>query len=201
MAAAVRVALEYLCTGSVAPLVVNGRRFASAIGKRPRMDAVPLGPLGLADDEQADPTVHGGLDKAVYAWPVQHHAWWQAQRRQRAVDLLDEALPPGFVGENLGLRGLDAPLTEADVYVGDELHLGDAVLRVTEPRQPCFKFAAVMGYAQAGRDMVQSQRCGFYLAVVQVGALQAGQTGSLLPGPRALSIAQALHAKRYKHIR
>ncbi len=185
----------------VGVLLAEGRRFASAIAKRPRKDAVALAALGLQGDEQADPSVHGGLNKAVYAWPVQHHAWWQAQRREHGASLFDEALPAGFFGENLGLRGLDAPLDEAQVFVGDELHFPDAVLRVTEPRQPCFKFAAVMGYAQAGKDMVQSRRCGFYLAVVRPGTLQVGQTGELRPGPRAFSIADAIHAKRLKHLR
>lgn len=201
MSEPLRVVIDHLCTGTVAPLVAEGRRFSSAIGKRPRTDAVALAPLGLHGDEQADPSVHGGLAKAVYAWPVQHHAWWQAQRRERGASLFDEALPPGFFGENLGLRGLDAPLDEAAVYVGDELHFPDAVLRVTDPRQPCFKFAAVMGYAQAGKDMVLSRRCGFYLAVVQAGTLQAGQVGELRAGPRAFSIADAIHAKRIKHLR
>ena len=197
----VRIALEHLCTGTVAPLVAEGRRFTSAIGKRPRGEAVAVSALGLAGDEQADLSVHGGLSKALYAWPVQHTAWWQAQRRERGASLFDEALPAGFFGENLGLRGVDAPLEEAQVFVGDTLHFPDAVLRVTEPRQPCFKFAAVMGYAQAGKDMVLSRRCGFYLAVVQAGTLQAGQVGELHPGPRGLSIAEALHAQRFKHLR
>ena len=195
------VLLEQLCTGAVAPLVVQGRRIASAMGKRARQGAVPLGVLGLQGDEQADPSVHGGLDKAVYAWPAQHSVWWQAQRRKHGVDLFDEALTAGFVGENLVLRGVDGPLDEASVFVGDELHFPDAVLRVTEPRQPCFKFSAVMGYDQAGRDMVLSRRCGFYLAVVRPGTLQAGQSGHWQPGPQGLSVADAIHAKRFKHLR
>lgn len=196
-----RFVLEHLCTGTVAPLVAEGRTFSSAIGKRPRADAVVLAALGLQGDEQADPSVHGGLSKAVYAWPTQHHAWWQAQRREHGVSLFDEALPAGFFGENLGLRGLDAPLDETQVFVGDTLHFPDAVLRVTEPRQPCYKFAAIMGYPQAGKDMVLSRRCGFYMAVVRAGSLQAGQIGELRPGPRAFSIADAIHAKRMKHLR
>ena len=197
----VRVAIDHLCTGTVGPLVAEGRRFTSAMGKRPHGETVAVSALGLAGDEQADLSVHGGLAKALYAWPVQHTAWWQAQRRERGANLFDEALPPGFFGENLGLRGVDALLDEAQVFVGDELHFPDAVLRVTEPRQPCFKFAAVMGYPQAAKDMVLSRRCGFYLAVVQPGTLQAGQLGELRPGPRGLSIADAIHAKRFKHLR
>jgi MOSC domain-containing protein YiiM len=195
------VLIEHLCTGTVVPLMVEGRRFASAIGKQARLGAVPLGVLGLQGDEQSDLSVHGGLNKAVYAWPAQHSAWWQVQRRRHGVDLFDEALAAGFVGENLVLRGVDGLLDEATVYVGDELHFPDAVLRVTEPRQPCFKFNALMGYAQAGKDMVLSHRCGFYLAVVRPGALQAGQIGEWHPGPRGLSMADAIHAKRFKHLR
>ncbi len=196
-----QVLLEYLCTGGVKPLVVDGRRLVSAIGKQARAGTVPVGVLGLEGDDQADPSVHGGLSKAVYAWPVQHQAWWQSRRHEQAPGLWDEALPHGFVGENLGLSGVQAPLDEATVFVGDELHFPDAVLRVTEPRQPCFKFTAIMGYAQAGKDMVQSRRSGFYLSVVQPGTLRAGQIGELRPGPRELSIEQVLHAKRFKHLR
>jgi MOSC domain-containing protein YiiM len=197
-----RVTIDHLCTGIVAALLAEGRRFSTAISKRPRTEPVALSALGLAGDEQADLSVHGGLSKALYAWPVQHTPWWQAQRRQHGgVSLFDDPLPAGFFGENLGLRGLDVPLDEALVFVGDELHFPSAVLRVTEPRQPCFKFAAVMGYAQAGRDMVLSRRCGFYLSVVKPGTLQAGQAGELHPGPRGMSIADAIHAKRFKHLR
>ncbi len=196
-----QVLLEYLCTGGVRPLSVDGRRFVSAIGKRARAGTISVGTLGLEGDEQADPGVHGGLSKALYAWPVQHQDWWQARRREQAPGLWDDALAPGFVGENLGLSGVQAPLDEAQVFVGDELHFPDAVLRVTEPRQPCFKFTAVMGYPEAGKDMVQSRRSGFYLSVVRPGSLQAGQLGELRPGPRELSIAQVLHAKRLKHLR
>ncbi|MBW8464018.1 MAG: MOSC domain-containing protein [Acidovorax sp.] len=121
------------------------RSILSAIGKTPVTGPVALGPLGLAGDEQADLSVHGGLAKAVYAYPAVHYAFWQAQRRERGVSLFDEALPPGFLGENLTI---DGPL-EGDVFVGDEWHFPDCLLRVTAPREPCFKFAAVMGFAQA----------------------------------------------------
>jgi MOSC domain-containing protein YiiM len=65
--------------------------------------------MGLAGDEQADLSVHGGLDKAVYAYPQEHYAFWQAQRREQGVSLFDEGLPPGFVGENLSISGLLEP--------------------------------------------------------------------------------------------
>jgi MOSC domain-containing protein YiiM len=183
--------------GPARPLLAGGRRVLTAIGKQAGDGPVAVGRMGLAGDEQADPSVHGGLDKAVYAYPVEHHAFWQAQRRAHGVSLFDEVLPPGFVGENLSLQGL----LERDVWIGDELHFPACVLRVTAPREPCFKFNAVMGYAQAARDMVQVGCCGFYLAVRAPGTIEAGQSFTLVPRQRALGVPQAFAAKRIKHLR
>ena len=183
--------------GIARPLLASGRRVLSAIGKQPVAGPVAVARLGLAGDEQADLSVHGGLDKAVYAYPAEHLAFWQAKRLEHSVSLWDEALPSGFVGENLSLQGL----LEAQVWVGDELHFPGCVLRVTAPREPCYKFNAVMGYAQASRDMVQTSCCGFYLAVQQAGTIEAGQRFSLVPGRRALLVAEAFQARRIKHLR
>ena len=178
-------------------LRVGDRTLLSGIRKTPVNGPVQAAPLGLAGDEQADLNIHGGLQKAVYAYPSEHLAFWQEQRRARGVSLFDEALPPGFVGENLGIEGPP----EAAMFVGDSWHFADCVLRVTAPREPCYKFSGVMGYAQAGRDMVAQGLCGCYLAVVQAGTLRAGEMGRIVPGQRALSIAQALLAKWAKHRR
>ncbi len=186
-----------LNTGTARPLRIEGRTFLSAIGKTPVRVPVAVGALGLAGDEQADPSVHGGLSKAIYAYPQEHLPFWQALRREHGVSLFDEHLPPGFMGENLSLVGL----LETEVWVGDELHFPDCVLRVTEPRQPCFKFNAVMGFAQASKAMATSGHCGFYLAVHTPGQLQAGQSFRLQPGSRSLTVAQAFAGKRWKHLR
>jgi len=192
--------LVHINLGQTRPLRVGERKLMSAIGKTPVAGPVRVGLLGLAGDEQADLSVHGGLDKAVYAFPLAHLAYWQQQRMAHSVSLFeetDETLPPGFVGENLSLTGL----REDAVFIGDRLHFDDCVLRVTQPREPCGKFNAVMGYAQAARDMVQSGFCGFYLAVEQMGTLQPGESFALVPGARQMSIAQALALKRHKHLR
>lgn len=189
--------ISHINTGTVRPLSIEGRRLLSAIGKQPVTGSVAVDRMGLAGDEQADPSVHGGLNKAVYAYPQEHLGFWQAQRREHGVSLFDEALPPGFMGENLSLHGL----FETDVWVGDELHFPQCVLRVTEPRQPCSKFNAIMGFSQASKAMAQSGFCGFYLAVDKPGTLQAGDGFTLVPGQRALSIAQAFAGKRGKHLR
>lgn len=182
--------------GRVQPLMVGGRKMMSAIGKAPQQGPVSVGPLGLAGDEQADLSVHGGLSKAVYALPAEHLAWWQTQRQSRGVTLFEETLSPGYLGENLSLQGV----LEAEVFIGDVLRFSQVTLRVTQPREPCGKFNAVMGYAQAAKDMVQSARCGFYLAVDVPGRMQTGETFELLPGPRAISVAQALAYKARKHL-
>jgi MOSC domain-containing protein YiiM len=183
-------------TGRVAPLVIDGRRFTTAMGKRPVNGPVTVGPLGLAGDEQADDSVHGGLRKALYALPVAHLDYWQS-RRATPQGLFNNTFLPGQLGDNLTLEGVD----ERHAFVDDEWHFPDCVLRVTEPRQPCYKFNATIGHAQAARDMVLSGFSGFYLAVLQTGTLTAGDTARVIPGPRSMSMAQALHAKRLKHLR
>lgn len=179
-------------------LRVGDRTLRSAIRKQSVEGPVSVGPLGLAGDEQNDLSVHGGLSKAVYALPAPHLAWWSAWRREAGVSLFDGAIVPGQLGENLTLDGVD----EQGVFIGDRLQFqGGVVLRVTEPRQPCGKFNAVMGDAQAGKAMVQSGHCGFYLAVEQPGVMQAGEAFSLVAGARQTSIAQALQHKAFKHLR
>jgi MOSC domain-containing protein YiiM len=184
-------------TGRVRPLMVGGRKLVSAIGKTTVSGPIEVGVLGLAGDEQADLSVHGGLSKAVYALPFEHLAWWQVQRQTRGATMFEEALAPGYLGENLSLQGL----LEHELFIGDRLDFGEVVLRVTQPREPCGKFNAVMGYAQAAKDMVQSGRSGFYLAVEQSGTLQAGAPCQVLPGSRSTRVSEALQLKAWKHLR
>lgn len=187
-----------LNTGAAKPLTIGSRSFLTGIGKMPVTGPVPFGALGLKGDEQADLSVHGGLDKAIYAYPSEHYPFWMQMRRQHGVATGNEpALPWGLMGENLSICGL----LENDVWIGDELHFPDGVLRVTAPREPCFKFTAVMGVAQAGKLMMQHLCPGFYLAVVQPGTLRAGDTFQLCPGVRGLRVSEAFAAKRIKHLR
>jgi MOSC domain-containing protein YiiM len=185
-------------TGTARPLTIESRRFLSAIGKTPVNGPIAVRALGLEGDEQADLNVHGGLDKAVYAYPSEHYPFWQQVRRGRGAASPDEApLSWGFLGENLSIEGL----LEADTWIGDELHFPHCVLRVTAPREPCFKFTAVMGVPLAGKLMMQRGCPGFYLAVVQPGSIRAGDAFQLLPGVRGLSVSEAFSAKRIKHLR
>jgi MOSC domain-containing protein YiiM len=169
-------------TGLAKPLAVGDRTSMTAIFKTPVNGRIRVTPLGLEGDEQADRSVHGGLSKAVYAYPSEHYEYW----RQRAIQAGRSAtLPYGSMGENLTLSGL----LETEVWVGDELRFDDCVLRITQPRQPCFKFAAVMNDRLAGKKMAQTGFSGFYLSVVETGTIAAGETFGLLPGAREVAIS------------
>jgi MOSC domain-containing protein YiiM len=173
------------------PWQINGRSVLTAIGKRSVDGPVQVRALGLAGDEQADLSVHGGLSKAVYAYPAEHYAVWRTLRAQARVTAWDDVAAPGLMGENLTLSGL----LENGAWVGDLLRFPDCALAVSEPRYPCFKFNAAMGFAQATKMMVQSATCGFYLAVRVPGTLSAGQTFELVPGPREVRIDELFRAR------
>lgn len=183
-----------VCTGRARSVQIQGRSVQTAITKQPVSGPVAVGPLGLQGDEQADLSVHGGLSKAVYAYPSEHIPFWQTVRAQARVALWDEPLPPGALGENLLLHGL----LEQDLWVGDRLVVqreGGAVLAVSEPRHPCFKFAATMGFAQAVKLMVQSGFSGSYLGVLTPGTVQAGDALHLQPGPREVGIRELFKSR------
>lgn len=181
--------------GQARPLRAGDRTVMSAIGKHSIAGDVEVRPLGLAGDEQADPSVHGGLDKAVYAYPSEHYAFWRTVRAQAKVSLWDEALPHGFVGENLTLEGV----LESDLWIGDLLRFPHCELAVAGPRQPCYKFNAVMGFNQAAKLMVQSGYCGAYLAVRVPGRIAAGDDFELVPGPRDVGIPEVFRSVMAKH--
>lgn len=183
--------LGSLNVSAARPLRIEGRSVMSGIGKRAVDGALRVGPLGLEGDEQADPTVHGGLSKAVYAYPAEHYPFWRTVRAQARVSLWDEALPPGAMGENLTLEGL----LEKEVCVGDVLRFPDCELAVSEPRFPCFKFNAVMGFAQASKLMFDSGWCGFYLSVKVPGRLCAGDLFDVIHGPREVGIVELFRSR------
>ncbi len=173
------------------PVLINGRRVITAIGKRPLSTRVPVHALGLEGDEQADLTVHGGQSKAVYAYAQEHYAFWEAARAQALGPTLAQALAPGAMGENLTLSGL----LEDQLWIGDQLRLPRCVLQISEPRMPCFKFNATMGFALAAKSMMQAACCGAYLSVLEPGSVQAGESIELVPGPREVRLLDVFRAK------
>ena len=183
--------------GQARKVAIAGRSILTAIHKSAVQGPVAVRPLGLQGDEQADLSVHGGLEKAVYAYPAEHYAFWMEARRAAGVVGIDDALPHGSMGENLTLNGL----LESDLWVGDVLRFPHCALRVQQPREPCYKFNAAMGFNTAVKAMASSGFCGYYLSVDTPGTLQAGETFELLPGPRQTSITQRFQTKMFKHLR
>ena len=183
--------------GTARRVKVGDRTVLTAFNKQSVAGDVPVMALGLMGDEQADLSVHGGLEKAVYAYPSEHYAFWQNARLQAGVSPLDDSLPNGSLGENLTLAGL----LETQVWAGDILRFPNCELKVTLPREPCGKFNAVIGFARASRLMAQSGFCGFYLSVETPGTIQAGQSFEVIAGRRSVSIPQLFNAKMVKHLR
>ena len=172
-------------------LPVHDRTVLTGIRKRPVDGPVEVRMLGLAGDEQADLSVHGGLSKAVYAYPQEHYPFWQTVRAQAKAAEPGTHLPPGSMGENLTLSGL----LENQVWIGDVLRFPGCDLAVSEPRFPCFKFNAVMGFPQAVKMMTQSGWCGFYLSVRSPGVLRPGEAFELIPGPREVGISELFRSR------
>ncbi len=193
-------------TGLVAPLFApapegHRRQVMSGIRKAPVSTAddprrIPVRMLGLDGDEQADLTVHGGRNKAVYAYPIEHYPVWQTIREQATH--IKDPLPHGFLGENLTVEGLlENRLWVGDVWVLEAGGEETLRLRVDSARGPCFKLNARMGFSHAVKMMAQSGYTGFYLEVLHTGTVAAGDTIRVIPGPREVTIEE-LHRLRMR---
>jgi MOSC domain-containing protein YiiM len=152
---------------------VGDRMVATGIFKEPVAGPVRVRTLNLDGDRQADLSVHGGVDKAVYAYPSEHYPFWQ---RELGRDLKWAAF-----GENLTVEGL----LEENVGVGDRLAIGTALFEVTQPRLPCFKLAAKFHRDDIIRRFLESRRSGFYLRVLREGILEAGVAIDWIPSESA----------------
>jgi len=151
----------------------NGGPVATGIFKEPVQRPVMLRTLNLEGDRQADLSVHGGVSKAVYAYPSEHYAFWKKE-------LPDTELPYGIFGENFTTEGL----SEARVNVGDRFRIGAAELMVTEPRLPCYKLGIKFGRSDIIKRFLQSRRTGFYFAVLKEGEVKAGDQIELISRDR-----------------
>ena len=179
--------------GKVAPLFGNHhpdyKSVASAIVKTPVSNLqtplpIQIGKLGVKGDEQADLSVHGGLEKAIYVYPAEHYAFWNTLLTRETKQVVE--LQHGAFGENFTIEGL----LETEVFVGDVLHIGELEFSVVKLREPCFKFNARMKYKGAAKAMLQSGFSGWYLRVMQTGLLAAGASIAVSPGAREISIAE-----------
>jgi MOSC domain-containing protein YiiM len=141
----------------------RGKPTFSAIFKEPAEGPVFVGKLNLEGDKQADPAVHGGGDKAVYAYPSEHYEYWKG--KFPGMDM-----PWGTFGENLTTEGL----MEEAVHAGDSFVIGSVELAVTQPRLPCFKLGIRFETNAIIRLFLESERTGFYLKVLREGTIEAG---------------------------
>ena len=141
----------------------RGRAVLSAIFKKPVLGPVIVRRLNLEGDRQADLTVHGGEDKAVYAYPSEHYEYWK--ERYPGMDT-----PWGAFGENFTTEGL----LEDDVHVGDRFIIGSAEFAATQPRFPCFKLGIKFETGTIIKSFLESERTGFYLRVLREGQVEAG---------------------------
>ncbi len=150
-------------------VVSDGRPVSTGIYKTPVGGRVMLSKLNLDGDRQADLTVHGGPEKAAYAYPSEHYWYWRDE-------LPGVELPWGMFGENFTTEGLD----ESNVNVGDRFRVGEAEVTVTQPRRPCYKLGIKFGRADIVKRFLASGRSGFYFSVRREGEVGAGDEFELL---------------------
>jgi len=164
----------------------RGRTVRTGIFKAPVTGSLRARASGLEGDGQADLSVHGGRDKAVYAYPAEHYGFWREALRETGLGW-------GAFGENLTTRGL----LEEEVHIGDRFRVGSAELAVTQPRTPCFKLGLRHDRPGLVKQFLRSGRSGFYLAVLVEGAVEAGdRVERVALDARRLSIADCVRLAR-----
>ncbi|MEH1814740.1 MAG: MOSC domain-containing protein [Nostoc sp.] len=147
----------------------KGKAVRTGIFKEPVNARVMVRELNLDGDRQADLTVHGGVDKAVYVYPFEHYDYWRSE-------LPDTELTFGIFGENFTVSGL----REEELNIGDRFKIGSAELMVTQPRLPCYKLGIRFGRADMVKRFLASRRTGFYFRVLQEGEVGVGDTLELM---------------------
>jgi len=170
----------------LAPADGEARQVMSAIHKRSvsslsHQKDQKIGFHGVDGDEQANLDVHGGVDKAIYAYSHEHYEFWQDCLSREGKS---QQLQLGNFGENLTVVGFN----EKQVFVGDQWKIANVLLEVVRFREPCFKFNIKMGWSGASKAMIQSNTTGWYLKVLQEGVIKAGDSIEVIPGERQLSI-------------
>jgi MOSC domain-containing protein YiiM len=147
----------------------DGHTIRTSIFKEPVDRRLRVSTLNIEGDQQSDLTVHGGVDKAVYAYPAEHYEHWR--RELRGMDL-----PWAVFGENLTIEGL----LEGEVRIGDRFRVGSAEFAVTQPRMPCYKLGIRFGRMDMLKRFLQSGRTGFYFAVTTEGEVGPGDSIELI---------------------
>jgi MOSC domain-containing protein YiiM len=161
----------------------RGKPVLTSIFKSPAPGRLRVDKLNLEGDRQSDLSVHGGPEKAVYAYPSEHYAFWREE-------LPSAELSWGAFGENFTTEGL----LESAVGIGDRFRVGSAEFFVTQPRMPCFKLGIRFGRADMVKRFLRSGRTGFYLAVVLAGEVQAGDPVEVIArDEHGVTVADVVH--------
>ncbi|MGV8943584.1 MOSC domain-containing protein [Thermomonas sp.] len=184
-----RVCVDALLAGRATPYTRAGS--FSGIDKHACGGSVHIGELGLAGDEQGDPRVHGGPDKAVHHYAFEHYAAWQQD-----LGSLPLLQAPGAFGENISTRGLD----EGNVCLGDRFALGGALLEVSQGRQPCWKLNDRFEVADMARRVQTTGRTGWYYRVLQAGSASAGDFLELKARPHPEWALRRLNALLFERV-
>jgi MOSC domain-containing protein YiiM len=163
--------------------VRRGRPLMSAIGKVPVDGRVTVAGVNVDGDDQADRRVHGGPDKAVYAYASEDTAWWSRE--------LERELPPGMFGENLTLEGVDV----SGAVIGERWRIGTVEFEVCQPRFPCAKLGHRFGDQRMVKRFAEAARPGAYLRIISEGELSAGDRVDITAPPsHGITIAQVSNA-------
>ena len=168
----------------------NDEPVSTGIYKEPVAGRVMLRTLNLDGDRQADLSVHGGPEKAVYVYPSEHYAFWKQE-------LPDMDLPWGIFGENFTTEGM----FETEINIGDRFRIGSAEVMVTQPRMPCYKLGIRFGRTDIIKRFLASERSGFYLSVLQEGAVGTGDEFELirknLSGVRVVDVTRLYSSEKH----
>lgn len=160
----------------------NGEPVSTGIFKEPVAGRVMMRTLNLDGDRQADLSVHGGAQKAVYLYPSEHYDFWKRE-------LPEVELPFGVFGENLTTAGL----LETEISIGDKFRIGAAEVMVTQPRMPCYKLGIRFNRSDIIKRFLASERSGFYVSVLREGEVGAGDRVELTErGPSALRVVDVV---------
>lgn len=176
--------LESVNVGVPREIPGPGGPVLTAIGKAPVAGRVHARGVNLAGDDQADRSVHGGVDKAVYAYALEDTEWWEGE--------LGRALGPGAFGENLSTRGVDV----TGALIGERWRIGSVLLEVSEPRFPCYKLGVKMGDPLFVKHFAKAVRPGAYLRIVEEGDLGAGDAVEVVARPDH-DVSVGLFARAY----
>jgi len=155
--------------GKPQEVIYKGKPVLTGIFKTPIRGAVQLNRLNLEGDVQADLQAHGGVNKAVYFYPFEHYDYWRKT-------LPEVELTPGIFGENFTVERM----LETEVRIGDHYRIGEAIIRITQPRIPCYKLNVRFNRPDMVQRFLKSQRLGFYAAVIREGRVEAGEEIILL---------------------